>query len=247
MGRLRHVCDNYLAEANNIYFSLIPDKNYFLAEEAGQLHIDYDRLYAEAPAMLPNAEFIDIRGTLSADSYYYTDSHWRQEKLVDTARLLAESMGAEFKDNFTVNELDTDFRGVYHGQAALPLPAEKIYYLTNEATESAKVTDVEHMTNPDVYDMTKKDSHDPYEVFLSGPLSLVTVENSSAKGGHLVVFRDSFGSSLAPLLVQDYKTVTIVDIRYINPAVLGNMVSFENADVLFIYSTLLLNSSLGLK
>ena len=205
--------------------------------------IDYDKLYADVPAMLPQAQFIDIRDTLNADSYYFTDSHWRQEKLLDTARLLAESMGAEFTDNFTVNELDVDFKGVYHGQAALPLPAEKIYYLTNSATENAVVTDFEHMTTPDVYDMTKKDSHDPYEVFLSGPLSLVTVENSSSNGGHLVVFRDSFGSSVAPLLAGSYSKITLVDIRYLNPMMIPMVVrDIAGADVLFLYSTSVINN-----
>ena len=39
----------------------------------------------------------------------------------------------------------------------------------------------------------------------------------------------------------------IKDPNYINSAVIGNMVGFEDADVLFIYSSLLINNSLGLK
>ena len=243
IGRFKYVCNKYLKDAGNIYFSLIPDKNYFLAENAGQLHIDYDKFYEEIPALFPEAEFIDIRETLSADSYYFTDSHWRQEKLVDTAQLLAESMGKSFTNDFVKNELDVDFRGVYHGQAALPLPGEKIYYLTNGATENAVVTDFEHMTNPEVYDMTKKDSHDPYEVFLSGPLSLVTVENPDSDGGHLVIFRDSFGSSIAPLLAGSYSKITLVDIRYLNPMMIPMVVrDLAGADVLFLYSTSVINN-----
>jgi len=38
--------------------------------------------------------------------------------------------------------------------------------------------------------------------------------------------------------------VTLVDIRYIQVGVLGRYVDFENADVLFLYSTLVLNKRL---
>ena len=62
-----------------------------------------------------------------------------------------------------------------------------------------------------------------------------------------MVFRDSFGSSLVPLLVQDYRSVTVVDIRYINSGILNNYLRFTNQDVLFLYSSLVLNSSSGLQ
>ena len=56
--------------------------------------------------------------------------------------------------------------------------------------------------------------------------------------------RDSFGSAFVPLLVQDYKTVTLVDIRYIQPEVLGKFLEFSDQDVLFMSSALVLNKRL---
>ena len=89
---------------------------------------------------------------------------------------------------------------------------------------------------------------DQYEVYLSGPQPLLRIENPNAKADReLVVFRDSFGSSIAPLLVQDYKTVTLVDIRYINSWQLERFLKFENQDVLFLYNTAVLNNGTLLK
>ena len=45
-----------------------------------------------------------------------------------------------------------------------------------------------------------------------------------------------------PLLVQDYEKVTLVDVRYMNSSLIGRYVNFSNQDVLFLYSSLLLNS-----
>ena len=61
------------------------------------------------------------------------------------------------------------------------------------------------------------------------------------------MFRDSFGSSLAPLLLEGYARVTLVDIRYISPALLDRFISFADQDVLFLYSTSVLNSSETIK
>ena len=58
----------------------------------------------------------------------------------------------------------------------------------------------------------------------------------------LIIFRDSFGSSIAPLLVQGYDTVTLIDVRYISSAMLSRFVEFTDQDVLFLYSTLVLNN-----
>ena len=99
-----------------------------------------------------------------------------------------------------------------------------------------------------IYDMEKALGRDPYEIYLSGAISLITIENPNATTGkELIIFRDSFGSSLAPLLVEGYEKITLVDIRYLRSDMLSKFITFENQDVLFLYSTLVLNNSETLK
>ena len=75
-------------------------------------------------------------------------------------------------------------------------------------------------------------------------MSLLRIENPHADTDReLIIFRDSFGSSMAPLLAKGYKTVTVVDIRYLSSAMLGRFIDFHGQDVLFLYSTLVLNNS----
>jgi len=59
----------------------------------------------------------------------------------------------------------------------------------------------------------------------------------------LILFRDSFGSAIAPLLVQGYRSITLVDIRYLSSAMLDRFIDFYGQDVLFLYSTIVLNNS----
>ena len=89
---------------------------------------------------------------------------------------------------------------------------------------------------------------DPYELFLSGSISLLSIENPNAETDReLIVFRDSFGSSLAPLLAEGYAKITLADIRYLPSSQMGKLLDFTDADVLFLYSVPVLNNSDTLK
>ncbi len=247
--RFNYVYRQYMADKNpRVYFSVIPDKNYFTAPENGYLHIDYDDLIQQMSDDMEFARYIDIFDTLDISDYYKTDTHWRQEKITDTAALLAESMGAEITSDYNEVRIDTPFYGVYYGQAALPMKSDELYYLENKQINSCTVYDFEDNAYIPVYDTEKADSDDPYEMFLSGSKSLLTIENPGAKSDRqLIMFRDSFGSSLAPLLISGYAKITLVDIRYISPELLDRFIDFEDQDVLFIYSASVLNNSITLK
>jgi len=244
--RFSWIHDRYLNDDNRVYVSVIPDKNAFAAGDSAYLTLDYEALYAHIKNGTADfAEYIDISDLLTLSDYYNTDTHWRQEKIVDVAKALANAMGTDIPDEYTEETLDNPFYGVHFKQSAMPfLTPDTVRYLTNDTISGFEVFDLQNQKPMAVYDMEKANGSDPYEMFLSGSLSLITINNpNAATDKELVIFRDSFGSSITPLLAQGYAKVTVVDIRYIISMTLGNFVDFENADVLFLYSSLVLNSS----
>lgn len=240
---------------SDVYLSLVPDKSYFLAEHNGYPALDYEKMASLLRENTEGIQYIDLFDTLSADKYYTTDAHWRQECLHDTALRLAQGLGVS--NSFTWDYEETrlkDFYGVYYGQAALPFPPDTLVYLTSPTTEGASVYNAETQGITGVYDLAKLTdgkSMDMYDVFLSGASAVLTVTNPNAagdaKGRELILFRDSFGSSIAPLLLDCYETITLVDIRYIASGFLGQYVEFHGQDVLFLYSTSVINNSTMLK
>ena len=249
--RLNHIYEKYLKDTGSeIYLTVIPDKGYYLAENSGHLSMDYEQLIGDLRDQTPWASYVDITDTLSGSSYYYTDTHWRQEKILDAAARLCEALGVDSfgEGELTPEKIERPFYGVYYGQAALPMDAEDLYVLSGEILGGCMVYDHETGKTGTIYDMSKLDSRDLYDVYLSGARALLTIENPNASTDReLIVFRDSFGSSLVPLLVKDYAAVTVVDIRYIASDILGSFIDFHGQDVLFAYSTLILNSSNSLK
>ena len=85
-------------------------------------------------------------------------------------------------------------------------------------------------------------------MFLGGISPIVTLTNPNAESQReLVIFGDSYSSSLAPLLCGEYRTVTIVDLRFIFSSLLPDLLTFTNQDVLFLYSDWILNNSAMLR
>lgn len=230
---------------SNVWCAVVPDKNYYLTEGTSYPRMDYDTLLDTVRQGLSWAEYVDLTGVLSAEDYYSTDSHWRQECLSGVRNTLAQTMGLTLSDwdSYTVAEL-RGFYGVYYGQAALPMAADTLRYLENEVTAAAVVTGPELDGAQGVYDPERVSGLDGYDVFLHGAQAVVTVENPLAETQReLVIFRDSYGSSLAPLLLDGYSRVTLVDIRYVASQYLSEVVDFHGQDVLILYSTTVINTA----
>lgn len=249
MGRFQKIYDEYLTKSR-CFYAIIPDKGYYLGDKSGHLTMDYDALYAQMAEGLPWAQEIDLRPVLAGQDYYRTDTHWRQENLIPAASALCEGLGVTppKAEQFAATPLERPFYGVYYGQAALPMEPDTLYLMESDLLEQCTVYDHETGKTGSVYDRTKLDSRDLYDVYLSGARALLTIENPNAgTDRELIVFRDSFGSAMVPLLMADYAKVTLVDIRYLQPTLLGQLLDFHGQDALFLYSTLVLNSSAALK
>jgi hypothetical protein len=132
------------------------------------------------------------------------------------------------------------FLGVYAGRLALPVPPDILSFKELPGLSAAYLNDATLAFEPgEIYYPREISGIDPYSVFLNGPQPLVVIENSLAlRNRELFLFRDSYGSSLAPLLAPAYSKVTVIDLRYIHADMLGQFVSFTpGADALFIYGS----------
>lgn len=76
-NKIIEIKEKYLTENNKIYYSIIPDKNYFINKD--NLKIDYNNLENILNEKLNFGKYIRIFDLLQLEDYYKTDSHWKQE------------------------------------------------------------------------------------------------------------------------------------------------------------------------
>lgn len=223
------------------HYVIVPDKN--AKAETSRPRLDTETMRGIVREALPGMTEIDIWDLLSADDYYKTDPHWRQERLLPVAAAICEALGADAPGTFTEKTL-SPFYGAYYGQAALPMAPDTLTYLESADTKAAKVTGPELDGAQPVYRPELLDGTDGYDVFLSGAQAVLTVTSPNVHNGrHLVLFRDSFGSSLAPLLLGSFERITLVDLRYISAARLTDYADLSDAtDVLYLCSTAVWNN-----
>lgn len=232
-----------LSKRNKVYMMIIPDKNYYLDEKTF-LNIDYNYIYSE----MEKEGSIDIRDILTLKDYYETDTHWKQENLSKVVERLVTSMGLTYQDSEYIYHNYDKFYGVYYGESAINRKPEKLTYLTNDIINNASVKYLENDSLTSVYNLNKLKGLDAYEVFLDGASSFIEITNPSNKSNReLVIFRDSFGSSITPLLIEYYSKITVIDNRYITSKYFMDYIEFDSQDVLFLYSTLIVNNSVTLK
>lgn len=255
IGKFKTFAEDYCGDAQRVFLALIPSKNGYLNAENGHLN-EAEFAILQSVADKWGRNFIDLSVCLDLEDYYRTDPHWRQERLGFVLRELGAALEFDtdiidddgvLTEKWTEEVLTTEYIGVYGAEVENPV-AEEMTVLHHGAMDGYIVRNGETGEEMPLYDTAKLRERDPYELFVGGPLSLVTIENPNADNDrHLVVVRDSFGSALLPLLAQSYAKVTAVDIRYMMSAMVGNFVDFTDADVLFLYSSTVLNNSITLK
>ena len=234
----------------NVYFTIIPDKTYYLEDK---LDTDFKDVVENVESNLnSNIQYFDISSVLELEDYYKTDMHWKQENLDNVVDVIEKEMKIQNENYEEPNyeeKILGDFYGTYYKeQKENNIEPDELKYLTNEEIEKSTVYNAETESNEPVYNISKaKETGNLYDAFLSGASAIEIIKNEQSETGKkLILFRDSFGSSIAPLLINEYEEIVLIDLRYVNYTILSNYVNFsdyENQDVLFLYSSRVINKS----
>ena len=216
--------------------------------------------------LLKNAEYIsefaeDFSGSLSKsvrfkditedflsewDSkqlYYKTDHHWTSEGAYECYSLLGGLMDyAPVPESSFRKERINNFYGTSYSKSALwTVSPDKMDLWSNqeqpEGSVKVEIRDGSDVKSSESYFFLERlNEDDKYPVFLDGNHSLVTITNSAAKGGTLVVIKDSYAHTIVPFLSQNYSKIIMADLRYYKKEI-SALAEEENADaVLILYS-----------
>ncbi len=244
------ICSEYFQKAGGIYLSVIPGRSFYFSDSE-KLCFEECSNTLDRKMRTPHST-VDLTGVLSQDSYYCTDIHWKQQKLLPVARLILDAMGRAFPPTvFSETELG-EFTGTVGSQSHLCDETDILTIMTSEYTKKAEVSYLVSGESGDVYDTDAfYESYDKYDVFLRGETtggsnnSFISIKTGNDKG-RLIIFRDSFARSLAPLLLGSYSEIILIDLR----AGSGSLERYadllsgsEDTDVLFLVSAYVVNTT----
>lgn len=247
ISKINSICDKYLNNMN-IYFSIIPDKEYYLKKSINTEFVEIENTVISN--LNKSTKYFSIKDLLSLEDFYKTDMHWKQENMQDIVENIEKELDADIKSDidYEVESLGDFFGSYYTKIENNNILSDELKYLNNSVIKNCKVYNEETKTEEKIYNLEKvNESKNKYDLFLSGATAITTITNEKANTDKkLILFRDSFGSSIAPLLVKDYKEIILIDIRYVNSTILENYINFnkyKEADVLFLYSSRVINKS----
>lgn len=249
---LNKVQTKYLDSNAKIYYSIIPDKNYYLTDKSIP-KLDYQRMQEKiAQQINSNFQYIDITKTLNSHSYYQTDIHWKQEEIKPVVQQLSTTMNFKITDYPTTSNTYYPFYGALYGRIASNIEPDTLTYLTNDTIDSLNVFNYEKNITEKVYQEEYLKGVDSYDIYLSGATPLLIITNKKQTNNReLIIFRDSFGSSITPLIASSYSKITLIDLRYLSSDLLATIDELDfthpNLDILFLYSTPVINNSFTLK
>lgn len=236
-------------EPASVSLSLIPTKAQSLQDER-YLRTDQHGV-ADPLRDAVGATYIDLFGLADAGHearYYGADPHWTTAGAIDAYEAIARAMGLEPVTGYRLDRLTDTYVGSEYGKAASwAVPLDTIDLAHNDVIDGMSICRIETadrtICHDSVYVPKAPQSLDDYDVFLGGLAPIIEITNPAAPAGsHLVLFKDSYAHAVAPFLAQHYRTTTLVDLRYVQRQYVLDRVDFAGADVLFLYSTSVINT-----
>ncbi|MBO5461538.1 MAG: hypothetical protein J5983_07075 [Ruminococcus sp.] len=231
----------------NMYMILVPDAANILSDDLPSLATvaDQNRLMAQVKRELGDSlQWIDATAELNQhteeDIYYKTDRHWTSLGAFYVFSAATETMGISEKapSSFVAYPVSTTFNGILAAKSGARLDVtEDIYiYTQKEAATDVVVNYVdEQRKTTSLYDSSKLETRDQYDVFLGGDTSVIDIKTVSDSKRRLLLVKDSFANSFVQFLTPYFREIVVVDPRYYSGSIEDIMDTYRISDVLFLY------------
>ena len=228
----------------------VPSAGYVMEDVLPAVHNTYkdDEWFAETQKSFTDSgiSFVDLRQSFKNEYkngtqlYYKTDHHWTTEGAYLGYTELCKSLGIEpaKKEAFDIETYE-DFYGTTYSTGGFWLnEPDNIEVWNNKANtaENISVEIVEGMqseTHNSMFFYEHLEEDDKYPVFLDGNHAFTRIKNTKAKGGKILVVKDSFSHCIAPFLAENYSEVVLVDMRYYKESV-SQLAQIENPEQILV-------------
>ena len=185
----------------------------------------------------------DARKTLKKHSeeylYYKSDHHWTSLGAFYTYQAWQKQQG---NDDVSLKDYDqyvvsNNFRGTLaNGSGSFGIK-DDITIFVNKNLSDYYVQEPKQKNKGSIYDSSFLKTKDQYSVFLGGNKDIQRIELNNNSKRHLLLFKDSYANSFVQFIMNDYRSITIVDPRYYRDDIEKVMQEDLITDVMYLYNT----------
>lgn len=173
--------------------------------------------------------------------FYKTDSRWTSLGAFYVFQDAAEPLGIaeDAADDFVSYAVSNDFNGELASKSGVFLDEEEQIdiYVSTAGDNDVTVTYVdEARKTTSIYDSSKLETKDQYEVFLGGGGSVLDIKTVSTSSRRLLVVKDSFADCFIQFLTPFYREIIVVDPAYCTNTMDEITETYRITDMLILYS-----------
>lgn len=169
--------------------------------------------------------------------YYRTDHHWTTNGAYLAYLEYCRALGL-VPQEYQAEIVSQDFNGTLYSKSGVRFikPDTMEAFQSDAAVGCSVVSKGTPVFYDSVYFKEYLEAKDQYSYFLGQNQPIMTLYGNQATGKKLLMFKDSYAQCLAPMLLQHYDEIVLVDLRYINSELNGLIDIGEFDQVLFLYS-----------
>lgn len=235
--------NEFTSKNSNVQLMIVPTASLILEDKLPKNAIVFnqDKVFEEIKTSIKNVDFIDVRETLKKHKneyiYYKTDHHWTtlgsfyayeqwcKQKNIDIPNYEKRCVTTEFKGSLYSKILNSNVEAdCIEFFETNNLPKYSVYYNFNKKTAQS------------IYDLEKLKEKDKYQVFLGGNFPELKIETESLKNENILIIKDSYANSFIPFLINNYKNVHVIDLRYFKDSLNTYIENNNISEILILYN-----------
>ncbi len=219
-----------------IYSNLLPKSN---PNDSQKEYVNFVKKNLDSKIKV--VELFDVfeKNKNNIDLYFKTDHHWTTDGAYLAYVEYCKALNLEpINENMLERNLASDsFKGslYYKNGAEIGFPDELYLYLNKNEDKPVLVKYYDDLKKvPSLYDVSKLQGRDPYEVFTGGNHTQIKIRTNIDTKRKLLVVKDSYANAMLPFLVNNFSEITIIDLRYFTESLQDVIQNNELTDVLFL-------------
>ena len=235
-----------LGDSVNVYSMVLPTSSaFYLPENYQSLSYnekdDFDRIAAALVNVTPVDAYTALLKHKNEPIYSRTDHHWQSLGAYYAAQEFAKDAGVPFAElndtNYETVTLPGYVGTLYsYTQSATLLnnPEDFVFYkpktnvtVTQYSTSFTDPIDVPLFNDPEHLATAN------YYMVFGGDDRIAHVQTECKNGRTLVIFKDSYGNALVPLLTSSFENIYLCDIRYFDLNAVSFIKDVGATDLLF--------------